>query len=126
MNDAAVTAKRLRRQAVDVKSCAVVTVNSLSVSVRRSGQLSYILCQPGEKRHSRAGPGASDHEANLDVRRRGHVNAVDEADLVRVVLHDDRAGPGAVAKEAHTAHQRAVGDARGGEDDLAAGSEVLR
>src|SRR5260370_39995513 len=89
MNDAAVTAKRLRRQAV----------------------------MGGWER-------APTSEANLDACRPGHVNAVDEADLMRAVLHDERARAGAVAKEPHAAHERAVGDAGRGEDDLLAGSEV--
>src|SRR4051794_9563036 len=54
------------------------------------------------------------------------VNGVDEADARRIALHHDRAGPGAVAEEAHAAHQAAVGHAGGGEDDAVARRQILR
>src|SRR5438477_12388439 len=68
----------------------------------------------------------NDSETDLHVCRRRDVNAVDESNLMRIVLHDHRARPGAVAEKTHTAHQRAVGDAGGGKDDLLTASEVLR
>src|SRR5688500_6243777 len=59
-----------------------------------------------------------DHPGLLDV------DGVDEPDARGVALHDDRAGARAVAKEAHTLHQRAVGDAGRREDDVAARREI--
>src|SRR2546421_9124489 len=65
-------------------------------------------------------------EANLHVLRRSHVNAVDEADAVRVVLHDHGARADAVAEEPDAFHQRPLGDARRGEDDVVARREIPR
>src|SRR3989441_3946320 len=65
-------------------------------------------------------------EPDLDISRRRDVNAVDESNLMRIVLHDNRARPGAVAEKTDAAHQRAVGDAGGGKDDLLARGEFLR
>ena len=56
---------------------------------------------------------------DLDVCGRCDVNAVDEPDPVRLVLHDHRARADAVAEEPDAAHQRAVGDAGRREDDAA-------
>src|SRR6266487_1005387 len=64
-------------------------------------------------------------EADLHVLGGGHMDAVDEADAVRVVLHDDRARTDAVAEKAHALHRRALGDACGSEDDVVAGREIL-
>src|SRR6185503_19299399 len=63
-------------------------------------------------------------EMYLDVLGGRDVNAVDEPDLVRLVLHDHRTGADAVAEEANAPHQRAVGDAGRREDDVLAGGEV--
>src|SRR5471030_762490 len=57
---------------------------------------------------------------------RPHVNAVDEPDPVRLVLHDHRAGADAVAEVAHAFHQRAVGDTGCRENDVLARREILR
>src|SRR5579872_3124387 len=65
-------------------------------------------------------------EPDFHVLRRRDMDAVDEADLMRIVLHDDRARADAVSEEVHTLHQRAVGDAGRREDDLPARREVLR
>src|SRR2546421_3327308 len=65
-------------------------------------------------------------ETNLHVLRRRHVNAVDEADAVRVVLHDDGARADSVAEEPDTLHQRPFRDAGGGEDDVVARREIPR
>src|SRR5262245_60215986 len=65
-------------------------------------------------------------ETYLHVGVRRDVDAVDETDAVRFVLHDHRAGPRAVAEKADAAHQRAVGDAGGREDDAVARREILR
>src|ERR1051326_3565616 len=65
-------------------------------------------------------------EANLHVFLRCHVDAFDEADAMRVVLHDHRARADAVAEKSHALHERPVGDARRGEDDVLAGREILR
>src|SRR3954462_11070574 len=54
------------------------------------------------------------------------VNAVDEPDAVRLVLHDHRTGARAVAEKADAAHQRAVGHAGRRADDVFAGREMLR
>src|SRR5687767_4494147 len=56
----------------------------------------------------------------------GHVDAVDETHPPRMRLHHQRHGPGAVAEEAHALHQRAVGDAGRGEDDVLARGEIPR
>src|SRR5712692_4345638 len=65
-------------------------------------------------------------ESDLHVLRVGDVDAVHEPDLVRLVLHDHRAGARAVAEEPDAAHQRAVGDAGGGEDDALAWRQIAR
>src|SRR4029453_16628838 len=65
-------------------------------------------------------------EANFDIRRGRDVDAVDEPDAVRIVLHDHGAGANAVAEEPDAFHQRAVGHAGGGEDDAVAGRQILR
>ena len=65
-------------------------------------------------------------EMDLHVRGRRDVDAVDEPDPVRLVLHDHRAGADAVAEEADAAHQRAVGDAGRRKDDASPRREVLR
>src|SRR5215510_6339276 len=60
------------------------------------------------------------------VLARPHVDAVDEADAMRCRLHDQRCGADAVAEEAYALHQRAVGDAGCGKQDVLAGREILR
>src|SRR5687767_11482563 len=55
-----------------------------------------------------------------------HVDAVDEADAVRVRLHDERRGPHAVAEETDALHDRAVGHAGGGKHDVLPRGEVFR
>src|SRR3954468_19884520 len=65
-------------------------------------------------------------EPYLHVHTVGDVNAVDEPDLVRVVLHDHRAGADAVAEEADSPHQRAVGHSSGRENDARPWREILR
>src|SRR2546422_7035923 len=65
-------------------------------------------------------------EMNLDVGRPRDVDAVDEPDAVRIVLHDHRAGADAVAEEPNTFHQRAVGHAGGRKDNAVARREILR
>src|SRR4051794_14575438 len=65
-------------------------------------------------------------ESDLHVGILRDVNAVDEPDAVRLVLHDHRTGARAVAEEADAAHQRAVGDAGRREDDAFAGREIPR
>src|SRR5262245_10743811 len=75
----------------------------------------------------RMGPASgtsSESDLHIDVWR--DVDAVDEPDAMRLVLHDDRAGPHAVSEESHAAHERAVGDTGGGEDDARPGGEILR
>src|SRR6266705_7114256 len=63
---------------------------------------------------------------DLDILCRCDVNAVDESDLVWIVLHDDRTRTGAITEEAHAAHQRAVGHAGRGEDNAPAWREIAR
>src|SRR3989442_1163955 len=53
------------------------------------------------------------------------MDAVDKADLAGAQGHDHRRSSHAFAEEAHTLHQRAFGDARGGENQLLAGSQVF-
>src|SRR3989442_11064227 len=53
------------------------------------------------------------------------MNAVDEPDLMRIVLHDHRTGSDAVAEESYALHQRSVGDAGGGENHAGAWREIL-
>src|SRR3954453_3957745 len=65
-------------------------------------------------------------ESDLHVGILRDVNAVDEPDAVRLVLHDHRTGARAVAEKADAAHQRAVGDTGRREDDVFAGREILR
>src|SRR4029077_15146989 len=65
-------------------------------------------------------------EPNLDVLVRIDVDAVDETNAMRVILHDDRAGANAFAEKPHAFHERAVGHAGRREDDLPAGREILR
>src|SRR5678816_2101915 len=96
MNDAAVTANTLRRHGADASA----------VNVPASAVESL--------------------ELDLDVGVRLHVDAVDEPDPVRVVLHDHRAGARAIAEEPDTAHQRAVGDTGRREDDVVARRQILR
>src|SRR3954452_6540236 len=65
-------------------------------------------------------------EAYFRVRVLRYVDAVDEPDLMRLVLHDHGTGPDAVSEESHAAHQRPVGDAGRGEDDRLPGRQILR
>src|SRR3954453_22448126 len=65
-------------------------------------------------------------ESDLHVGILRNVNAVDEPDAVRLLLHDHRTGARAVAEKADAPHQRAVGDAGGREDDVFPGREILR
>src|SRR4051812_45449499 len=58
--------------------------------------------------------------------RRVDVDAVDEADPVRVRLHHQRRRPDPVAEEPHPFHQRPVGDAGGGKNDVLTRRQVLR
>src|SRR5437868_8759077 len=64
-------------------------------------------------------------EANLDIGTLLQVDAVDEADLPRRLGHDHGGSSRALTEEAHAAHQRSVGDAGGGEDELLAGSKIV-
>src|ERR1700747_2372211 len=64
-------------------------------------------------------------EPDLHVLRGGHMNAVDEANTVRVILHDDRTCADAVAEKADALHQRALSDAGGGENDVVPRREIL-
>src|SRR5262245_12216108 len=54
------------------------------------------------------------------------MNAVNEADAMRMRLHDERRRPDAVTKEPDAFHQRAIGHAGGGKHNVVAGGEVLR
>src|SRR5687768_8693701 len=54
------------------------------------------------------------------------VNAVDEANPVRMRLHHERRGADAVAEETHAFHQRAVGPAGCGKHDVRPRGELLR
>src|SRR5204862_5930632 len=83
-------------------------------------------CPRRARRHTRRMPTAAPSEADLDVRFAGDVNAVDEPDLMRIVLHDDGARPRAVAEKSDAAHERPVGHAGGRKDDTLAGSEIVR
>src|SRR5262245_33592939 len=60
------------------------------------------------------------------VLRGRDVNAVDEPDLVGIILHDHGTRPHTVAEEPHALHQRALGHARGGKDHARAGREIVR
>src|SRR5262245_32287232 len=55
-----------------------------------------------------------------------HVDAVDEANTMRVRLHHQRRRANAVAEEADTLHDRAIGHAGRGEDDVLARGQILR
>src|SRR5688572_24930102 len=55
-----------------------------------------------------------------------HVDAVDEADAMRMRLHDERRRPDAVAEEADALHDRAISDARRGKDDVLPRRQILR
>src|SRR5262245_11479770 len=63
-------------------------------------------------------------EPDFHVGSGGHVNAIDESDSVRCILHQDRMSARAIAEKPHATHQRAISDARGSEDDLFAGGEI--
>src|SRR6476620_6985509 len=69
-------------------------------------------------------PAGSESDLHVGILR--DVNAVDEPDPMRAVLHDHRACTRAVAEEPDAAHQRAVGDAGRREDDVLAGRQILR
>src|SRR5687768_9186393 len=64
-------------------------------------------------------------ETNLDGRPRVDLDAVDETHAMRVGLHHDRAGTNAGAEKLDALHQRAIGDAGRGEDDVLAASEIF-
>ena len=49
------------------------------------------------------------------------MDRVDEADVMRLVLHHDGTGADAVAEEANALHERAIGDASGHKRDRLAG-----
>src|SRR5258708_37916287 len=65
-------------------------------------------------------------ETYLHVHAVRDVNAVDEPDLVRAVPHDHGARADPVAGEPDAAHQRPVGDAGRGDDDVLARREAFR
>src|SRR5262249_40417800 len=131
MNEAAVTATAFRRQASGGGATSAVALIATArprrrspAGTRRRETIRRRAWQTTSGRRRRSGAARS--EANLHVGFLRHVDAVDEADAVRLVLHDHGAGPRAVAEEADAAHQRAVGDAGRCEDDAVAGREIFR
>ena len=65
-------------------------------------------------------------DAHLRVGVLTDVDALDEAHLAILHLHDQRTGADAVSEEADAFKQRAVSNAGGGEDDVLARGPVLR
>src|SRR5258706_14013695 len=63
---------------------------------------------------------------DLNVVRPRDVDAVDEPDAVRIVLHDHGACANAVTEESDAFHQRPIRDAGCGEDDALARRQILR
>src|SRR5258706_11922610 len=110
MNDAAVTAYTLRRHASDE---TVPVAGGPGATVLGATVLGATVLL-----------GTS--EMYLDVRRLSDVDAVDEPDAVRVVLHDHRAGADAVSEEPHALHQRAVRHPGGGKDDVLPRRQIRR
>src|SRR6187551_948642 len=53
------------------------------------------------------------------------VEGLDAADGPRPGAHDDRVGDGPVARQLDTAKERAVRDARGGDEDVVSGYEIV-
>src|SRR3954463_13797760 len=133
MNDAAVTANTLRRHGADAGTAPAGNGgdggNGFNTETRSNGDetaTSNVTPSRGTTARGRGQRAAGPRlELDFDVRVGPDVDAVDEPDAVRVVLHDHRVGAGAVAEEADAAHQRAVGDAGRGENDVPAGREIL-
>src|ERR1700674_459051 len=130
MNDVAVTAYTFRCQPLRVLGawCLVLgavlgaarwVLGGCSISSRRP---THPAPAPSAKHQARSTPS----EVDLHISRRRDMDAVDEPDAVRIVLHDHRARPGAVSEESDPLHQRTVGDAGRGENDPLARREILR
>src|ERR1700728_41039 len=65
-------------------------------------------------------------EPHLHIRTLFQVDALDEAYFAGELGEDYRRSARALAEEADAFEQRAVGDSRGGEDELFAGGKILR
>src|ERR1022692_979940 len=87
------------------------------------------LERPGHSRRTRAGGPLLNRrlqEPHLQIRPLLQVDAFHESHLTGAERHDHGRCPRAFAEEAHSLHQRAFGNAGGGEDELLAGGQVFR